>query len=46
MGERVRTLGGALIIQSRKDEGTRLHFMIPIGNKEISNGALPDNSGS
>jgi signal transduction histidine kinase len=46
MGERVRTLGGALIIQSRKDEGTRLHFMIPVGNKEISNGTLPDNSGS
>jgi signal transduction histidine kinase len=33
MGERVRTLGGALTIQSRKDEGTKLYFMIPIGNK-------------
>jgi len=46
LGERVRTLGGALIIQSRKDEGTRLHFVIPIENKEISDGTLPDNSGS
>jgi signal transduction histidine kinase len=29
MRERVRTLGGVLEIQSRKDEGTRLFFKIP-----------------
>jgi signal transduction histidine kinase len=45
MRERVRTLGGALIIQGRKDAGTRLHFVIPLRNKEIGDGELPDNTG-
>jgi signal transduction histidine kinase len=45
MRERVRTLGGALIIQGRKDAGTRLNFVIPIGSKEIDNDEFPDSSG-
>jgi signal transduction histidine kinase len=40
MRERVRTLGGDLIIESRKNAGTRLHFKIQTGKKEIDNGEL------
>jgi signal transduction histidine kinase len=45
MRERVRTLGGALTIQRGKDAGTKLHFVIPIRNREIDNDKSPDNSG-
>jgi signal transduction histidine kinase len=45
MRERVRTLGGTLMIQGHKDAGTRLHFVIPIKDKETGDGELPDNSG-
>jgi signal transduction histidine kinase len=40
MRERVRTLGGDLIIESRKDAGTKLHFKIQTGNKDMDNGEL------
>jgi signal transduction histidine kinase len=42
MRERVRTLGGSLAIQSRKDSGTKLHFVIPTKNRETDDGGLPD----
>ncbi len=45
MRERVRTLGGTLTIQSPGNAGTRLHFAIPISNKETDNDELPDCSG-
>ena len=45
MGERVRTLGGNLTIHSVKDAGTRLHFVIPIKNREIEDAKLPDPAG-
>ncbi len=44
MGERARTLGGTLTIQSREGIGTRLHFVIPIGERETIHGNLPDNA--
>jgi signal transduction histidine kinase len=43
MRERIRTLGGELIIESRKDAGTKLHFKIQTGKKEIDNDELSSN---
>jgi signal transduction histidine kinase len=45
MRERVRTLGGSMVIQSRKNAGTRLQFIIPTGYKDIDDGELSDISG-
>jgi signal transduction histidine kinase len=45
MRERVRTLGGSLILQGHKNAGTRLHFVIPTRNKETDDGELQDISG-
>ena len=43
--ERVRTLGGTLLLQSLKNMGTRLSFVIPIMNREGGNGELSRNAG-
>jgi signal transduction histidine kinase len=45
MSERVRTLGGALLIQRLNDAGTRIGFAIPIRDGEIGNGELSGDSG-